>query len=308
VPRLSANFFSFTPPRPALSTRRSAATTHRTAAEHRACAAAVPANVGLFRSPLAAFAWPAAGCGGVLAARRGKPLGGLPSGGAGRPGPALGRERLPTRLRPRYSLAMPLRPASSRPASRPKRRSRRPAALGCTRSSTTASASSPAGTATACGCTAAPATPYRPLLADRGGAGPAARALGDHRRRGGVLRRRRRAELRPHPLPTARRLCVSLCLRSHRTEWRRSAARAAGDPQGDAGVLAEAGGRRLAFQEHLAAEGPSVFAHACKMGLDGIVSKRRDSWYRSGRSKDWLKSKNPDCVAVRREAEEDWGR
>jgi hypothetical protein len=30
--------------------------------------------------------------------------------------------------------------------------------------------------------------------------------------------------------------------------------------------------------------------------------------YRSGRSSDWLKSKNPACAAVKREAEEDWGR
>jgi ATP-dependent DNA ligase len=43
------------------------------------------------------------------------------------------------------------------------------------------------------------------------------------------------------------------------------------------------------------------------MGLDGIVSKRKDSAYRSGRSPDWLKSKTA-CEAVRREAEEDWGR
>jgi hypothetical protein len=39
---------------------------------------------------------------------------------------------------------------------------------------------------------------------------------------------------------------------------------------------------------------------------EGIVSKRRDSRYRSGRSPDWIKSKNPDAPAVRREAEEDW--
>jgi hypothetical protein len=36
-------------------------------------------------------------------------------------------------------------------------------------------------------------------------------------------------------------------------------------------------------------DGPTVFAHACKMGLEGIVSKRKDSAYRSGRSPDWLK-------------------
>jgi hypothetical protein len=51
-----------------------------------------------------------------------------------------------------------------------------------------------------------------------------------------------------------------------------------------------------------------VFAHACKMGLEGIVSKRKDSTYRSGRSPDWLKMKNPEASAVKREAEEDWGR
>src|SRR5262249_62206584 len=53
-------------------------------------------------------------------------------------------------------------------------------------------------------------------------------------------------------------------------------------------------------------DGPTVFAHACKMGLEGIVSKRKDSRYRSGRPPDWLKMKNPACAAVTREAEEDW--
>jgi len=38
------------------------------------------------------------------------------------------------------------------------------------------------------------------------------------------------------------------------------------------------------------------------------VNKRKDSPYRSGRSPDWLKSKNPSCAAVKREAEEDWGK
>jgi hypothetical protein len=44
------------------------------------------------------------------------------------------------------------------------------------------------------------------------------------------------------------------------------------------------------------------------MGLEGIVSKRKDSAYRSGRSPDWLKMKNVDAPAVKREAEEDWGK
>jgi hypothetical protein len=38
----------------------------------------------------------------------------------------------------------------------------------------------------------------------------------------------------------------------------------------------------------------------------GIVSKRLGSRCRSGRSPDWLKFKNPDAPAVKREAEEDW--
>jgi hypothetical protein len=45
-----------------------------------------------------------------------------------------------------------------------------------------------------------------------------------------------------------------------------------------------------------------------KLGLEGIVSKRKGSSYRSGRSSDWLKCKNPACAAVKREAEEDWGK
>src|SRR6266480_1783365 len=60
--------------------------------------------------------------------------------------------------------------------------------------------------------------------------------------------------------------------------------------------------------EHLEHEGgETVFRHACKMGLEGIVSKRRDSPYRSGRSPDWLKMKNPEAPAVKRDGEEDWG-
>jgi bifunctional non-homologous end joining protein LigD len=63
------------------------------------------------------------------------------------------------------------------------------------------------------------------------------------------------------------------------------------------------------LNEHLEhPDGLAVFQHACKMGLEGIVSKRLGSRYRSGRSPDWLKFKNPLAPAVRREAEEEWGR
>jgi bifunctional non-homologous end joining protein LigD len=65
----------------------------------------------------------------------------------------------------------------------------------------------------------------------------------------------------------------------------------------------------LRFNEHLEHEdGEVVFRHACKLGLEGIVSKRLGSIYRSGKCKDWLKFKNPHAPAVKREAEEEWGR
>jgi bifunctional non-homologous end joining protein LigD len=63
----------------------------------------------------------------------------------------------------------------------------------------------------------------------------------------------------------------------------------------------------IRFNEHLDEEdGPLVFHHACKLGLEGVVSKRRNSPYGSGRSPHWIKSKNPNAPAVKREAEEDW--
>ena len=38
--------------------------------------------------------------------------------------------------------------------------------------------------------------------------------------------------------------------------------------------------------------GPDLFRHACLMGLEGLVSKRRDSAYRAGRFDRWIKVKN----------------
>jgi bifunctional non-homologous end joining protein LigD len=56
----------------------------------------------------------------------------------------------------------------------------------------------------------------------------------------------------------------------------------------------------IVINEHVQADGASVFTAACRMGLEGIVSKRIDAPYRSGRSRDWIKRKNPECPAVRR--------
>jgi bifunctional non-homologous end joining protein LigD len=64
----------------------------------------------------------------------------------------------------------------------------------------------------------------------------------------------------------------------------------------------------LRLNEHIAEHGDVVFRHACKLRLEGIARKRLGSRYRSGRSNDWLKMKNPNAPAVKREAEEDWGR
>ena len=47
-------------------------------------------------------------------------------------------------------------------------------------------------------------------------------------------------------------------------------------------------------------DGPLVFEHACKLGLEGIVSKRRDSVYSSGRSPHWIKVKNKQHPAYSR--------
>ena len=64
----------------------------------------------------------------------------------------------------------------------------------------------------------------------------------------------------------------------------------------------------IVLNEHYEGDGAIVFKLACKLGCEGIVSKRLGSLYRSGRSQHWLKIKNPAAPAVNREAEEDWGR
>ncbi|HLH92577.1 MAG TPA: DNA ligase D [Xanthobacteraceae bacterium] len=53
-------------------------------------------------------------------------------------------------------------------------------------------------------------------------------------------------------------------------------------------------GSPVRFAEHLDTDGPTIFEHAGRLGLEGIISKRKDQPYRSGRSDDWVKSK---CVA-----------
>ena len=63
----------------------------------------------------------------------------------------------------------------------------------------------------------------------------------------------------------------------------------------------------IVLNEFFEGDGEILFKHACKLGCEGIVSKRRGSPYRSGRVEHWLKIKNAAAPAVKREAEEDWG-
>jgi bifunctional non-homologous end joining protein LigD len=60
-----------------------------------------------------------------------------------------------------------------------------------------------------------------------------------------------------------------------------------------ADLLGEGAGPTIRYSEHVDAQGPEFFRQACKLGLEGIISKRRDRPYTPGRGYDWLKIK---CV------------
>jgi len=62
----------------------------------------------------------------------------------------------------------------------------------------------------------------------------------------------------------------------------------------------------LVLNQHYEEDGAIVYREACKLGCEGIVSKRLGSTYRRGRSPHWLKIKNPHAPVARREAKEDW--
>jgi bifunctional non-homologous end joining protein LigD len=59
--------------------------------------------------------------------------------------------------------------------------------------------------------------------------------------------------------------------------------------------------------EHIdAIDGSTVFEHVCRLGLEGVVSKRRDKPYRHGRSRTWLKIENLASPAMQRVWEDRW--
>lgn len=62
-----------------------------------------------------------------------------------------------------------------------------------------------------------------------------------------------------------------------------------------AGLIRAPGG--IVLSEEIDGDGPTVFRHACELGLEGIVSKRRGSRYRSGPTSTWRKVR---CDGYRR--------
>jgi bifunctional non-homologous end joining protein LigD len=64
----------------------------------------------------------------------------------------------------------------------------------------------------------------------------------------------------------------------------------------------------IPLNEHIAEDGLTVFAHACQLGAEGIVSKKVDGTYRSGPCRVWIKVRNPASIAVQRERSEIWNR
>ena len=64
----------------------------------------------------------------------------------------------------------------------------------------------------------------------------------------------------------------------------------------------------LVFSQDFDARPAILFKRVCALGLEGVVCKRKGSRYRSGRSKDWIKLKNPSSAAAIREASENWGK
>jgi ATP-dependent DNA ligase len=62
----------------------------------------------------------------------------------------------------------------------------------------------------------------------------------------------------------------------------------------------------IVLNEHTDEDGATVFRHACKLGFEGIVSKRLVAPYRSGPCRDWLKAKNPDSPGMVRHLEGRW--
>ena len=71
-------------------------------------------------------------------------------------------------------------------------------------------------------------------------------------------------------------------------------------------VLKKGGRRRLCYTDHIIGEGERFFAEVDRIGLEGMVAKRVNSLYVSGRSRDWLKIKTDVGSTVMKERSEKW--
>jgi hypothetical protein len=60
----------------------------------------------------------------------------------------------------------------------------------------------------------------------------------------------------------------------------------------------------ILFNEHIAEDGPVVFAH----GAGGIVSKKVDTPIDPAPCRAWIKVRNPASIAVQQERSEGWNR
>jgi ATP-dependent DNA ligase len=124
------------------------------------------------------------------------------------------------------------------------------------------------------------------------GRGRAGGSNRDDRRRGGVVRWRRPGDfdkLHSRAYDGEVILYSFDLLELHGEDWRprpleeRKARLAELLAEAPAGVV---------YTEHMEGDGAAIFAHACRLGAEGIISKHREHPYRSGTSKAWLKTKN----------------
>jgi len=76
--------------------------------------------------------------------------------------------------------------------------------------------------------------------------------------------------------------------------------------QGRLAKLVGRSDRGIVFNGHTDEDGATVFRHACKLGFEGILSKRLAAPYRSGPSRSWIKVKNPNSPAMVRHWEGRW--
>jgi bifunctional non-homologous end joining protein LigD len=64
--------------------------------------------------------------------------------------------------------------------------------------------------------------------------------------------------------------------------------------------LIASGRRGIQYVEHTEGDGDKMFEAVCRLGLEGVVSKKLNAPYRSGPSKAWIKVKNPNSPAATR--------